>query len=405
MIGINGRCSFEKRGRVSVGVGYAISINQIKNFLGCLRSGRIVDHATLGARVAFDADDRVIVDEILPSSDAYRRGLRYGDEIVQFAGRTITSPNEFKNVLGIFPKGWRLPLSFRREGKRHDLFARLAGVHREGELLTLLETPVPAPSPEPKPVPEKTPDLKKPKDLKDIPKKLPDLAPPHKPPAAPPMPEVVKKHFQEKRGYANYYFNRLSQERIWQGWTSKGNFSVGGRSGATAGPVWTLAGQTEGGQPFRFELDDRGAAINLPGGQLQWKADDALGANLVPPQSGGLVVALHLWRRLAVEGLDRFGQITYLGTVPLAGQDGPVDVLVGLRGGVECRFFFDPDDHRLLAIEMTPDDESDPCEVTFSQYDTIDGRVLPRRMEVRVGDDRYGVFLIEKATFTATPHP
>ncbi len=32
LIGINGRGSFEKRGRVNVGVGYAISINQIKRF-------------------------------------------------------------------------------------------------------------------------------------------------------------------------------------------------------------------------------------------------------------------------------------------------------------------------------------------------------------------------------------
>ena len=54
VVGINGRCSFDKRGRVSVDVGYAISINQIKNFLGVLHSGRIVDHATLGARVASD---------------------------------------------------------------------------------------------------------------------------------------------------------------------------------------------------------------------------------------------------------------------------------------------------------------------------------------------------------------
>ena len=52
LIGINGRGSFEKRGRVNVGVGYAISINQIKNFLGHLHSGRIVDHATLGADAA-----------------------------------------------------------------------------------------------------------------------------------------------------------------------------------------------------------------------------------------------------------------------------------------------------------------------------------------------------------------
>ncbi|HYW79089.1 MAG TPA: trypsin-like peptidase domain-containing protein, partial [Thermoguttaceae bacterium] len=62
LIGINGRGSFEKRGRVNVGVGYAISINQIKNFLGHLKSGRIVDHATLGASVRSDENRRVLVD-------------------------------------------------------------------------------------------------------------------------------------------------------------------------------------------------------------------------------------------------------------------------------------------------------------------------------------------------------
>src|SRR5262249_42430015 len=73
LIGINGRGSFEKRGRVNVGVGYAISINQIRNFLGHLKSGRIVDHATLGAIVRSDQDRRVVVDDILDESDAYRR--------------------------------------------------------------------------------------------------------------------------------------------------------------------------------------------------------------------------------------------------------------------------------------------------------------------------------------------
>ncbi|MCH8923124.1 MAG: trypsin-like peptidase domain-containing protein, partial [Planctomycetes bacterium] len=39
VVGIVGRGSFEKRGRVNVGVGYAISINQIKNFMGYLHTG------------------------------------------------------------------------------------------------------------------------------------------------------------------------------------------------------------------------------------------------------------------------------------------------------------------------------------------------------------------------------
>ena len=47
-------------------------------------------------------------------------------------GRPISTPNGLKNVLGIFPKGWRVPLSYRRNGKRCDILVRLAGVHGQG---------------------------------------------------------------------------------------------------------------------------------------------------------------------------------------------------------------------------------------------------------------------------------
>ena len=64
-----------------------------------------------------------------------RRGLRYDDELVSFAGRRITSANDFKNVLGIYPKGWRVPLSFVRDGESREIHVRLAGVHAREELL------------------------------------------------------------------------------------------------------------------------------------------------------------------------------------------------------------------------------------------------------------------------------
>ena len=67
--------------------------------------------------VSTDPDGRVIVDDILEDSDAYRRGLRYGDEIVRFGGRDIATANAFKNVLGTYPEGWRVPIVFRRDGK------------------------------------------------------------------------------------------------------------------------------------------------------------------------------------------------------------------------------------------------------------------------------------------------
>ncbi|MFM8736094.1 MAG: S1C family serine protease, partial [Pirellulales bacterium] len=138
LIGINGRASFEKRGRVNVGAGYAISANQVRNFLGCLRAGRICDHATLGATVSTSADGRVVVSDILESSDAWRRGLRYDDEIVSVAGRPVRTVNALKNVLGIFPAGWRVPIVSRRGARRSVAFVRLAGLHTSGELAKIV---------------------------------------------------------------------------------------------------------------------------------------------------------------------------------------------------------------------------------------------------------------------------
>ena len=164
LVGINGRGSFEKRGRVNSGAGYAISINQIKIFHDQLKAGRVVDHATLGATVTTEKTDSVssvVVNGILETSDVYRRGLRSGDELVTFAGRPVRSVNQFKNILGIYPKDWMLPIVFRHEGERREIHARLRGLHAKTELM-------PGPRPQPKP---KQPMPKKDKDGK--PEKIP----------------------------------------------------------------------------------------------------------------------------------------------------------------------------------------------------------------------------------------
>ncbi len=396
LVGINGRASFEKRGRVNVGAAYAISINQIKNFLGALHSGRIVDHATLGARVAADADGRVVVSDILESSDAFRRGLRYDDEIVSFGGRPISTPNGFKNVLGIFPKGWRVPLSYRRDGQRHDVLVRLAGVHAEEELIEKAAGQQP-PEAMPVPSPDEEPKAKPPKDGKpNKPSKKPLLPfgkkrPPKKRDA--PIPEVVKQHFVERRGYANDYYNAIARQRVWKAWAARVN---PGDPKAVKSP-WTLSGQSQQGSPFRFELTDAGASLELASGVATWTAGDDLRASLLPANSGGLLPALYLWRRLAVEGLGRFGNVYYYGTAPLRGHEGLVDVLVGSHKGVECRFYFDPASGDLLALEMFPDEESDPCELYFSDYRETDGRFWPGQIEVRHGDELFALFTVRKA--------
>jgi len=198
LIGINGRGSFEKRGRVNVGVGYAISVNQIKRFLGHLKSGRIVDHATLGATVATGEDGRVTVDEILDTSDAYRRGLRYGDQIVRFAGREITSANRLKNALGVFPRGWQVPLTYRRDGRTYDTVVRLMGVHDQSQLYDLVQQQEAKPV-EPPGGDQPDPDQPQPNKRK---LKLPNLAK-----KKPQIPEAVAKRYKARRGYSYYWCN------------------------------------------------------------------------------------------------------------------------------------------------------------------------------------------------------
>jgi S1-C subfamily serine protease len=409
LIGINGRCSFEKRGRVNVGAAYAISINQIKSFLGALYGGRVVDHATLGARAGFDSEGRVVVNEILDSCDAYRRGLRDDDEIISFGGRPISTPNGFKNVLGIFPKGWRVPLSYRREGKRYDILVRLSGLHGKEELWKEMagrpsSEPMPIPKPDDAPTPDK-PDRPR---VPGVPDGKPLKVQPHGPqipgpnrgrpghgraePAEVVLPEIVKKHYQQKHGYANYYFNRLNQERVWKAWTAHEGL-------AGLDDAWTLAGLLEGGGAFRFELSDRKVTLFVPSSVIPWTAESDFSASLLPPQSGGLLPALYLWKRLATEGLDRFGEVEYDGTAPLAGHTGLVDVLVGSHKGVECRFYFDPTEGDLLALEFFADEGSDPCEVYFSEFRPSHGHILPGRMEVRYGNEPFATFHVREYDF------
>jgi len=124
VIGINGRVSIEERGRVNVGVGYAISINQIKRFMPTLRAAIATKHATAGFTV-MDRSHGAMVNQILDDSPAYKAGLRLGDQIVTFGGKTITSANHFTSQLGTYPGGWPVTVTLRRDDEKKTIRFRL----------------------------------------------------------------------------------------------------------------------------------------------------------------------------------------------------------------------------------------------------------------------------------------
>ena len=112
LIGINGRGSFEERGRVNVGVGYAVSLEQARNFLPDLLASKLCQHGTLDATFV-DAGERVICDAVNTDSPVGRLGLRPGDRLLAFDGRPVVTANAFLNRISILPAGWPVEVAFR----------------------------------------------------------------------------------------------------------------------------------------------------------------------------------------------------------------------------------------------------------------------------------------------------
>src|SRR3984957_12084282 len=388
LIGINGRISVAQRGRVNAGAGYSISINQIRNFLGSLHSGRIVDHATLGATVSIDSRGAIVVSQIQEESDAYRRGLRVDDELISFAGRPIRSVNQFKNLLGIFPEDWKVPLTYRREGEKPDIRVRWRPLHGKRELAEMMVSPEkPAQRPQEKPPeqkPERSPKPGGPKERTPRDRGRNPLRALQLPKAAEVPPEL-KKLYVPRTGFANYYFNRLELARVLHGLDAWGE--------STSRSNWILSGRTGAGAPFECVLAGAFASLEIKGKppylqQFEQEPQDE------PAGTGGLLVALNQLRLLLTQREKGFTAFVYFGTEPLDGGKETVDVLVSALGSVETRWYFNASTGALAGFDTTLLEDTDPCEVRIRDVALFEGIHFPTQMLVRHGDTDYALFRV-----------
>ncbi len=413
LIGINGRGSFEKRGRVNSGVGYAISINQIKNFLGQLRAGMDTDHASLGARFKSSEEEgalaKMVVETILNDSDARRRGLDVDDQLVSFAGQPMFTVNQFKNTLGLYPRGWRVPMVFRHENdkkevEKKEVLVRLMGVQRQeiggqnGE-----GPPAPGPAPGPGPMPR---------------------------PGPPPVPPgEAGKFYKAKAGFANLYFNELERDRLLKEFGKHGDFSKlqGDWKLRAGGLLYTtdargkriLADLTVKHKGAKNGTDDvvQGIVDGIDYSLEPLNEKEKDDSFLDPPGSGGLLLALYQYRQFLAYGIKGFsGEFSHGGVEPFyppspTGEKMDYsklrvdcEVIRTSQAGMPAKWYFSTkeDDTRgqLVGFEVWTDsekDKRDPCEVYLAEYKDVDGRKLPHRIEVHFADkgnaDRtYAVF-------------
>jgi hypothetical protein len=94
--------------------------------------------------------------------------------------------------------------------------------------------------------------------------------------------------------------------------------------------------------------------------------------------------------------------VYYYGTMPIPGREGVFDTLMGTYNVIDSRFLFDPANGELAAVEFIPSADDDSCEIRFGDYREVDGRKLPHRMEVRNGDQLFGVITLKSVSFTTS---
>jgi len=128
VIGINGRGSFQDRGRVNVGLGYAISSNQIRNFIPDLMATKLTEHGTLDCNFT-DRNGKVVCSTINSDSPAAKAGLELGDELVEFEGVSISTANQFTNLICTLPESWPAALTLQTPtGQIKEMTVRLLGL-------------------------------------------------------------------------------------------------------------------------------------------------------------------------------------------------------------------------------------------------------------------------------------
>jgi hypothetical protein len=416
--------------QVNSGFGYAVSINQIKNFFHALRGGRVVDHATLGATVGTDDHGRVVVRDILGESDAYRRGLQVDDEVVSLAERPITSVNEFKNVLGTLPSNWRVPLVVNRGTERMELLVRLSGQHGSNWDFPThgqpqppvrvrpvpkkpddkkLENPEEKKPDEGKPGEEEAPEEEPPGDPKpaegqsgeDKPEergpepKAPDNSPPAEPkpeeksPAPAPLPAQPKPEnkpglIEKRPGFANFVFNRKEQERVFSAFSAFHR-----KKGDLPAAAWQVEGKV-GQVPFLARLKDDAGMLKIGESDFVVGKEDLMS----PAGDDGIAVlrGFMLWRSFMLKGKDAFPDTCYDGRAPT--PFGLCDVLVSTFGPIRVTWYVLPDTGSLQVAEVCFERSTDPYEFLVGKYEEHDGLLLPGVIFIRVGDDLIGKFTV-----------
>jgi S1-C subfamily serine protease len=136
VIGINSQIA-TGGGQGSVGIGFAVPINTVKQLLPKLEQGQTVKHAYLGVRMGdltsdqaqrlkVPVSDGAVIGLIDNGSPADKAGLKVGDVIVAVDGKKMASATDVVNTISGKSAGDTVQVEYYRGSSKHTVSLKLA---------------------------------------------------------------------------------------------------------------------------------------------------------------------------------------------------------------------------------------------------------------------------------------
>ena len=134
LVGINSQILSPSGG--NIGIGFAVPSNMAKNVMDQLVTNGRVHRGLLGVTVqgvtgdlaaglGLTKTEGAIVSNVTPGGAADKAGIKRGDVILGYQGRTVTDTNSFRNEIASTKPGSPITLQVMRDGKTIDVKATL----------------------------------------------------------------------------------------------------------------------------------------------------------------------------------------------------------------------------------------------------------------------------------------
>ncbi len=104
----------------SIGVGFAIPVDEVKSVSNQLMNGETPKHALLGVQINDDPNGGALIADVNAGSAAARGGLQVGDVITKVDGTSIADGTSLSAVIRSHQPGDKVAITYTRNGTQHQ---------------------------------------------------------------------------------------------------------------------------------------------------------------------------------------------------------------------------------------------------------------------------------------------